>query len=280
MADARIGISGWTYAPWRGVFYPKGVRQRDELAYASQRLTSIEINGSFYSLQRPTSWQSWRDQTPEDFLFAVKGPRYITHIKRLKDVRAATANFFSSGVLALDGKLGPLLWQLSPTHRFDADEIDAFLTLLPRTAFEAKALAREREDRMQDRTWFDVTVDRPLRHAVEVRHESFDTAEFFAVLEKHNVASVVADTAGKWPYLERMTADFAYVRLHGDEVLYESGYDDDALDRWAEKARGWLREGRDVHVYFDNDIKVRAPYDAMGLLGRLAEWDPRADPTL
>ena len=271
MAEARVGISGWLYRPWRGVFYPKGLRQADELAYASARMTSIEVNGSFYSLQRPANWHRWRDGTPDGFVFAVKGPRFVTHVKRLRDVDAPLANFFASGVLDLGAKLGPVLWQLPPTLAFDAELLDAFLARLPRSRADAAALASRHDERMEGRASFAVGVDTPIRHAFEVRHPSFEDAadDWAALLERHVAASVTADTAGRYPRIDRTTADFAYARLHGEEELYASGYDDASLDRWAAWTRAHLEAGRDAYLYFDNDIKVRAPYDAMGLIARL-----------
>ncbi|MDR6970930.1 DUF72 domain-containing protein [Leifsonia shinshuensis] len=274
MALARIGISGWTYAPWRGVFYPPKLPHRLELEYASERLDSIEINGSFYSLQRPSSYRTWAEHTPEEFVFAVKGGRYITHILRLKNARTAVANFFASGVLALGPKLGPLLWQLPPTLQFDAESVDAFLGMLPRTTTEAAALAGE-TTLDEDRTHTAAGAERPLRHAVEVRHTSFDVPEFAELARRHGVAIVLADTAGRYPVIRTLTADFAYIRLHGDEELYTSGYTDESLDRWAAELGEVLENGMDVYAYFDNDVKVRAPYDAMGLRDRLAAWTPR-----
>ncbi|MBF0672334.1 MAG: DUF72 domain-containing protein [Salinibacterium sp.] len=274
---ARVGISGWRYVPWRGDFYPKGLAQRRELEYASRKLDTIEINGSFYSLQKPQYYEAWRDETPEGFVFAVKGGRFITHLLRLKGVETALANFFASGVLALGPKLGPFLWQLPERVTFDAEVLDAFLAQLPRTTTDAAALAAHHDSRLDGRAWphdesrgiHDSVAEAPLRHALEVRSHSFDTPEFFEILRRHNVASVVADTAGKWPQLWEQTADFAYVRLHGESELYVSGYDEASLGRWASRVREWLAEGRDVYVYFDNDAKVRAPYDAMALAERL-----------
>jgi len=274
MAEARVGISGWRYRPWRGAFYPTGLRQADELAYASAHVTSIEVNGSFYSLQSPASWRRWRDATPDGFVFAVKGPRFVTHLRRLADVATPLANFFASGLLELGDKLGPVLWQLPPTLAFDADLIDGFLARLPRSRADAAALAARHDERMSGRSAFAVSRDAPLRHAVEVRHPSFDTDDWIALLERHGVASVTADTAGRFPRIDRTTADFAYARLHGDEELYVSGYDDDALDRWAAWTRAHLDAGRDAYLYFDNDVKVRAPFDAMGLIARLPRPGP------
>ena len=212
-------------------------------------------------------------------MLAVKGPRFVTHIKRLRDVETPLANFFASGLLELGDKLGPLLWQLPPTLAFDADLLDGFLGRLPRSRADASALAAGHDERMSGRASFAVARDAPLRHAVEVRHPSFDTEEWIALLEHHGVASVTADTAGRYPRIDRSTADFAYARLHGDEELYVSGYDDDALDRWAKWTRAHLDAGRDAFLYFDNDVKVRAPFDAMGLIARLPRPErSRSDP--
>ena len=269
----RIGISGWRYAPWRGVFYPDGLPQRCELEYAAGRFGSIEINGSFYSLQSPKSWQAWHDATPEGFVFAVKGPRYLTHMLRLREFERPLANFLASGVLKLGERLGPILWQLPPNFAFDAGRLDAFLAALPRDTAQALALARRRDvDLMRGRTALSIDTPRPVRHALEPRHESFGSREALALLERHGVALVVADTAGKFPYFERRTADFMYLRLHGDEQLYVSGYSAQALARWARKIRRWAGDG-DVYCYFDNDAKVHAPFDALALMQRLGLAD-------
>ncbi|HEY8932010.1 MAG TPA: DUF72 domain-containing protein [Rariglobus sp.] len=287
MATARIGISGWRYPPWRGVFYPKGLPQRNELAYASSIFPSIEINGSFYSLQRPSSWAAWQEATPAHFRFSVKAPRFITHIKRLRGVDTALANFWASGVLRLNEKLGPILWQFPPSFRYDSVLMEEFFEKLPRTTADALAQARRHDEHVYQRTWLKIDRRRRLRHAIEIRHRTFATPAFIRQLRRHRIGLVVADTAGKWPFIEDVTADFVYVRLHGDEVLYTSGYTEEALDRWAIKIAAWTRgaqakgvktllppvekrpAGRDVFVYFDNDVKVRAPYDAMSLSHRL-----------
>jgi len=279
----RIGISGWRYPAWRGVFYPAGLPQRAELEYAASKMNSAEINGSFYSLQSATSWQAWHDQTPDDFVFAVKGPRYITHMLKLNRARVPLANFIASGVLALRDKLGPLLWQLPPNLAFHADRLEEFLALLPRDTDAARALGHEHDARLQGRAWLPTVPRRALRHAFEVRHPSFVDAGFIALLRRHGAALVVADTAARWPLLEDVTADFVYVRLHGDEALYTSGYGDAALEGWARRIDAWRRGGqvddartvstarpravsrRDVFCYFDNDVKVHAPFDAMRL---------------
>ena len=269
MTDVRVGTSGWLYPPWRGVFYPPKLPHRAELQYLSSRMNSVEINGTFYSLQRPTSFQSWYRQTPDDFRFAVKGARFIPHMKKLAGVEAPLANFFASGVLALGDKLGPILWQLPPTLDFDAHRLASFFALLPRSTAEAAWLARRHDERLKDRSFTAALGDRPLRHALEIRHKSFRTAAFPDLLREHAISLVVADTAGRWPLLREVTADLVYVRLHGDVELYTSGYTDEALDRWAADIRTWVAAGLDVHVHFDNDVKVHAPYDAIRLAERL-----------
>lgn len=281
-SDIRIGISGWRYAPWRGIFYPKGLAQRRELEYASRQVSSIEINGTFYSLQRASSFQNWHDQTPDDFVFAVKGNRYITHLDRLKNPKPPLANFFASGLLRLGKKLGPFLWQFPPSFRYDRAALDRFFRLLPRTTGEAARLARSHEAKLADAS-LKSDDEVPLRHAIEIRHRSFENEEFIALLREHDVAIVVADTAGKWPFIEDVTAGFLYLRLHGDQKIYESGYTPEAIDDWARKIHCWSEGGnpggarlvspreemkvtpRDVFVYFDNDVKTHAPFDAISL---------------
>lgn len=272
MASIRIGISGWRYKTWRGDFYPKGLRQADELAYAAERLTSVEINGSFYSLQRPSSYAAWRAQTPEDFVFAVKGGRFITHMKKLSGVEAPLANFFASGVLALGPKLGPVLWQLPENLAFDADRLAGFFDLLPRTTSRAAELAARHDDKLaDDRALTTAESDQPLRHALEPRHRSFDSAEARALLADHDICMVVADSAGRWPQMGDGTSDFRYVRLHGETELYTSGYRPESLDRWADQCCRWADEGNDVYVYFDNDAKGHAPHDAVALCARVRD---------
>ncbi len=267
----RVGISGWTYPPWRGEFYPPGLRQRDELAFVAERLNSVEINGSFYALQRRTSFESWAAAVPDDFIFAVKGGRFITHLKKLNEVGVPLANFFAQGLLALDQHLGPVLWQLPPNLGFDPERMEAFCSALPRTAGAAAELAAHHDQRVpEDRAVISaVHPEAPIRHAFEVRHESFRSTEFFDLLRRQRMALVIADNPGKWPVIEEDTADFRYVRLHGHEELYASGYRDHELDAWATKISRWSDAGQDVYIYCDNDAKVRAPYDAMGLLDRV-----------
>jgi uncharacterized protein YecE (DUF72 family) len=284
--DLRIGISGWTYPPWRGVFYPRKLAHRLELHFASREFNSIEINGSFYSLQRPSSYQRWYADTPPGFVFSVKGARFITHMKKLRDVEAPLANFFASGVLCLREKLGPILWQFPPNFGWNPERFSEFFDLLPRDTRAAAKLARNHDDKLKAAAWMKTDATRAIRHAVEIRHPTFMVPEFFALLRRHNIAFVVADTAGKWPYAEDLTADFVYCRLHGAEQLYVSGYSDKELDWWANRIVHW-RKGRqssdaklavarkakagkrDVYIYFDNDAKVHAPFNAKTLADKL-----------
>jgi len=287
MSEIRIGISGWRYAPWRGVFYPNGLPQRRELEYASRQVNSVEINGTFYSLQRPASFKKWHAETPDDFLFAVKGPKYLTHMKKLSDIRLPLANFFASGVLLLGKKLGPILWQFPPWWQYDHDRLEEFIKMLPRTSKQAENFAHEHN--MTKENWIstEAVAKTRIRYAFEPRHLSFFVPDFVELLRKYGAALVFADTAGKWPYYEDLTADFIYCRLHGAKELYASGYTEEELDRWTARIKKWKTgkqprdaklitsekfkagEPRDVFVYFDNDIKVHAPFDAMKLASRL-----------
>jgi uncharacterized protein YecE (DUF72 family) len=299
----RIGISGWTYKGWRGKFYPSDLPHKKELAYAASLFSSIEINGTHYSLQRPSSFLKWAEETPDDFVFSVKGSRYITHMLKLRNIEAPLANFFASGLLALGHKLGPILWQFSPRFIFDPEKLDAFFSLLPRTAADAAALARNHDSRLKGRAFTEpIGRSRPIRHAIEIRHDSFRSPEFIALLRRHRIALVCADTVD-WPRLMDLTADFVYCRLHGSEVLYTSGYSPADLDLWASRVATWAtggevtrnaqtcaaptenkdaarndyaspkparpRTARDVYVYFDNDAKVYAPVDAQNLTTRV-----------
>lgn len=234
-------------------------------------MTSVEVNGSFYSLLRPSTYQQMVAATPDDFVLAVKGSRFITHMKRLRDVDTALANFLASGILALEQKLGPVLWQLPPDLAYDEERMREFFELLPRTHKEAARLASEHDAKVPDsRAFTETDVSAPIRHALEIRHPSFAEHPPIRLLREYDVALVVADSPGRWPYLEEQTADFTYVRLHGHSELYASGYSPRSLDSWAEKARRWQRRG-DVFVYFDNDARGRAPYDAVSLIERLGE---------
>jgi uncharacterized protein YecE (DUF72 family) len=288
----RIGISGWRYKGWRGIFYPPKLPQRRELEFASRAFDTVEINGTFYSLQHPSSFRTWAAETPDDFLFALKGSRFITHMKKLRGIDEAFSNLLASGLLALGPKLGPILWQFPPQMHFDPSRFEHFFTILPRSTAAAAKLAVRCHDRMLPRSVLEAPVDIPLRHAVEIRHESFATQPFLDLLRRHDIGLVVADTV-EWPLLLDVTSSLVYIRLHGSEQLYLSGYESDALDIWADRIITWATGGtplapapadlttpnaarridpvpaptqpRDVFVYFDNDAKVRAPFDAQNL---------------
>jgi uncharacterized protein YecE (DUF72 family) len=286
--EVRIGVSGWRYKGWRGAFYPQELAHRRELEYAADIFGSVEVNGTYYSLQRPASFARWVESTPDHFVFAVKGSRYITHMLRLTKVRQPLANFFASGVLRLGRKLGPILWQFPEQFRFQAKKIEAFFEMLPRDTNAALKLARRHDKRVSGRSWLRISENRPLRYAMEVRHSSFVDPEFIKLLRRYEIALVCAD-AVSWPRLMDLTSDFVYCRLHGSEQLYASGYDGKSLDQWAERVAAWARGSepgdaervidrpapkrarRDVFVYFDNDAKVRAPVDAHGLMERVAK---------
>lgn len=275
----RIGLSGWRYPHWRrGAFYPAGLVQRRELEYVAGRFDTLELNGPFYSLQRPSSFVRWRERTPDGFEFAVKGSRFITHRKKLAGVDDALAAFFASGVLDLGVKLGPILWQLPPQLGFRAGRIEGFLDLLPRTVGAATALAERGSSRIRDRFGEEPSLSvadptAPVRHAIEVRHDSFAQDEFYALCRRFGIALVVADTAGRYTWVDQVTADLVYVRLHGDQEMYRSGYSDQGIGWWADRVRGWASTPgvRQVSVYFDNDGDAHAPHDALRLAERLAD---------
>ncbi|MGE5503604.1 MAG: DUF72 domain-containing protein [Actinomycetota bacterium] len=295
MADVRIGISGWRYPPWRGVFYPAGLPQRDELAHVAHIFRSVEVNGTFYSLRRPADYAAWAAQVPADFIFALKAPRYITHRLRLKEFRTPLANFLASGLLALGPRLGPILWQFPPNFTFDRPRIEAWLAGLPHDTDAAAALARLHDAKVAGRAVVEPASHGPLRHAMEIRHPSFVCAEFVELLRHYRVALVCADSV-EWPRLMDVTADFVYCRLHGSEQLYASGYDLPALAAWAGRVLAWAGGAepadaeraagpapemapRDVFVYFDNDAKVRAPADAQALRRLVIEHASAGDVT-
>ncbi len=279
----RIGISGWNYAPWRGKFYPADLPHKRELEYAAEKFSTIEVNGTFYSLQRASSFERWRDETPDDFVFSVKGSRYITHSLRLRDIDAALANFFASGLLHLGRKLGPILWQFPPNFRFDEERFDSFFSSLPHDTNSAAALAKQHDSRLRSQPYTPPAGrNHRVRHAVEIRHESFVSEAFIGLLRRHKIALVCADTVS-WPRLMDLTADFVYCRLHGSQELYVSGYSKKDLTQWASRMEAWAsghevedgdhasvraasrRAARDVYVYFDNDVKVLAPRNALTL---------------
>jgi uncharacterized protein YecE (DUF72 family) len=287
----RIGISGWTYVPWRGKFYPKKLPHKNELKFAADIFNSIEVNGTFYTLQKPKSFARWAQETPEDFVFSLKGPRFLTHIRRLKEAEQPLANFFSSGLFALGRKLGPIFWQLPPNFRYQPEILENFLSLLPHNTQEAALLAAKHDSRLNGRSMTEPLFQQPIRHAIEIRNDTFAVPEFIDLLRKYNVALVCADTV-EWPRLMDLTSDFVYCRLHGSEVLYVSGYTNEALAVWAKRIAAWASgsepddaekivkaaapplNGRDVFIYFDNDAKVRSPVDAQSLRKLVEESPP------
>jgi len=242
----RVGIGGWVFPPWRGSFYPPGLPQSQELDHASRHLTAIEINGTFYNSGRADSFRKWRDGTPDGFVFSLKGPRFVTHRNELASAGPSLELFFSRGVLELGDKLGPVLWQFAPFKQFDEADFAAFLELLPHEI-----------------------EGRPIRHLVEVRHQSFRAPAFIDLLRQHRVAVAMVDDA-KFPAFEEVTADFAYLRLRRCAEEEPTGYPPEALDGWAERARALAAEGRDVFLYFINGAKIRAPAAAQALIQRLA----------
>jgi uncharacterized protein YecE (DUF72 family) len=247
LGSIRIGIGGWVFPPWRGSFYPAGLPQARELDHASRHLTAIEINGTFYNSGRADSFRKWRDGTPDDFVFSLKGPRFVTHRNELASAGPSLELFFSRGVLELGDKLGPVLWQFAPFKQFDEADFAAFLELLPHEI-----------------------EGRPIRHLVEVRHQSFRAPAFIDLLRQHRVAVAMVDDA-KFPVFEEVTADFAYLRLRRCAEEEPTGYSAEALDSWAERARVLAAEGRDVFLYFINGAKIRAPAAAQALIERLKD---------
>ena len=241
----RIGIGGWTYPPWRGLFYPDKLPQSKELEYASGHLGAIEINATFYGRQRPKSWEAWQKTVPEGFQLAVKGSRFCVMRSRLCEGAEGIGNFFAQGFAALGPKLGPILWQLAPRRKFDRDDIAGFIDLLPA---ELDGIA--------------------LRHAIEPRHESFRDETFFGLCRARNIAVVLEDS-DDYPTIDADTADFAYARFQRMREEVMTGYDEAALDRFAAKGRQWVGEGRDAYVFMINGAKLRAPAAALALQERL-----------
>ncbi len=271
-----IGTSGYDYPHWRGTFYPAGLPRGDWLRHAAAAFDTIELNGTFYSLKSPEVFRRWAAEVPDDFVFAVKGSRYVTHMLKLRSPRAGLANFFASGVLALGRHTGPFLWQLPPGLRFDAPRVGAFLEALPRTSDEAARLARRHDRRLPARALLRAAAPLAYRHALEPRDASFDTPACHELLARFGVALVVADSGGRFPTLDRPTANFAYVRFHGPGDLYGSGYGAARLAPWAERLRAWTRNGRAAYVYFNNDSGGHAPRDAAILRRLLSRPDESA----
>jgi uncharacterized protein YecE (DUF72 family) len=276
---AFIGISGYDYKGWRNVFYPPDLPKRRWLEFASRQFNSIELNGTFYSLKSPSVFERWLVEVPPaGFVFAIKGGRFITHNLKLRNAEASLGNFFASGVLALGGATGPFLWQLPASYGFDAERMDSFMKLLPRNSIEGEAVARWHDGRLKRGALVEAAARVPYRHAFEVRHPSYFHPEFYNLLRSHRCALVVSDSAGRFPYAEEVTADFVYVRLHGSTEIYASGYSPSELDTWARKVTSWLTgpPHRDVYVYFDNDIRGHAPFDARTLADKLGALLPRS----
>lgn len=286
MAQIYIGMSGWQFPGWRGGFYPKGLVQRRELEFASRQVNSIEINGTFYSFQKPESFRKWYDETPDGFRFAVKAPQYITHIRRLKDVADPTANFFASGLFCLKEKLGPLLWQFPPNMVLKDDRFEKFLKILPFDSKSAMRLAKKHTAKLDGRSYTKAHGDFPIRHAFEFRHSSFKNSDFMAILKAHGVAVVFAHSGLKSPYMEDLTADFIYARMHGQEPKYKKGYTKETIQWLADRVNLWttgkqpkdaecvLSEKpksikRDAFIYFDTEAKIYAPVDAQHLKAQL-----------
>lgn len=267
---AVVGISGYDYKGWAGVFYPAGLPRKRWLEHASRTFDSVELNGTFYSLKNPAVFERWVTEVPRrGFEFAIKGGRFITHNLKLRRSESALGNFFASGILALGKLTGPFLWQLPATYGFDAERVASFLARLPRNSEEGAAVACWHDERLRRGALTESVARVKYRHAMEVRHPSYFHEEFYAILREYGVGLVLADTAGKFPYAEELTSDLVYIRLHGSTQLYASGYTDAELDGWAERIQGWRATGRDVYVYFDNDAKVHAPFDALRLRERL-----------
>jgi uncharacterized protein YecE (DUF72 family) len=268
-----VGTSGWIYPHWRGRFYPDGLPASRQLAFLASRFSTVEVNGTFYRLAQPASFERWRGQVPSDFIFALKGSRYITHMLKLSGGAEPLGNFFAQGVLLLGSQLGPILWQLPPQLPFIAERARSFFGALPPDMHAAERLARKHDRRLPARAVLQAPDGRDLqlRHALEVRHPSWLGQEALELMAEHGVALVTADTARRHPLsFARTNSQFAYVRLHGAEELYASRYRDEELDRWRALIDGWRRRAADIYVYFDNDNKAHAPHDALRLSARLA----------
>jgi uncharacterized protein YecE (DUF72 family) len=286
MPKIHVGMSGWSFAGWRGDFYPKGLVQKKELEYASRKVNSIEVNGTFYSLQKPETFERWYAETPEDFCFSIKAPQYITHIRRLKDVGEPLANFLASGLFCLKEKLGPILWQFPPNVMLKDDRFEKFLEMLPHDSKSAAKIAKKHTDKMDGRAHVKAEGDFKIRHAFEFRHPSFMNPEFIDLLRKHNVAVVFAHSGMKSPYTEDLTADFVYARMHGQEKEFKKGYTSKVISWWADRVSSWTQGQqpkdaqcvlnkkpkavkRDAFIYFDTEAKEYAPYDALALSEKL-----------
>lgn len=282
----RIGMSGWTFPGWRGEFYPEKLTQKRELEYASRRVNSIEINATFYALQKPSSFQRWDQQTPDDFVFAVKAPQFITHVLRLQDCEEALSTFLASGLLCLGPKLGPILWQFPPFVMLKDDRFEKFMKILPRDSIHAAELSKNHSSRIDGRAWTEARGEYPFRHAFEFRHPSFQNRDFVEMMKAFRVAVVFADSGKNSPYFEDLTSDFVYLRMHGENPAYKKGYTNPVLKHFADRILSWsigsqvadakcvstgepIAGKKDIFMYFDNDEKANAPFDAIRMLRRL-----------
>jgi uncharacterized protein YecE (DUF72 family) len=261
----RVGMSGWTFAEWRKDFYPEGLPQKKELEYASREMNSLEINGTFYALQKPATFKNWGAQVPKDFVMALKAPQFITHVLRLKDCEDPLYNFLASGPLCLGEKMGPLLWQFPSFMTLKDDRFADFIKLLPHTAKEMSAAAKKHGPKVKGRAFTKASGDYRVRHAFEFRHPSFNNKDFLAMLKEHNIAAVIHHASKESAEIEEVTADFAYVRLFGEGKKYAKGYPAKEIKEWAKTITQWSKEKKDVFAYFGTEAKAYAPFDAIKL---------------
>lgn len=292
----RIGTSGWAYDSWRKDFFPAKTPRSEFLAYASRVFNSIEIDSTFYGTQPVSRYQNWYESTPDGFLFAIKGSRYITHMLKLKNCEHAVGNFFASGVLALREKLGPVLWQFSAKMPLDFDRFETFAKMLPRDLNEARELGLRHDKKLRRKPYLTVKENLPLRHAFELRNDKFFDKDFLVMLREYNIATVMASTAEKWPLFTDVTANFIYVRMHGEHQLYSGSYNQKTLDKWKHHISFWQKgctppelkhylpaapdkRLRPIFMYFDNTEKAQAPVDALRFMKMMGvKWSPEHTP--
>lgn len=292
MSEIRIGMSGWTHDCWRSSFYPEDLSRKKELDYASRKVTSIEVNGTFYALQKPATFQRWYEETPKNFIFSIKAPKFITHVLRLRECEEPLNTFLASGLLCLKEKLGPILWQFPPYATLKDDRFEQFAKILPHTSLQAAELAKNHGSVIEGRAWTEASGDNQMRHAFEFRHPSFMNPDFIEMLRSYGIAVVFADSGKTSPYCEDLTSDFVYLRMHGGSPAHKKGYPLLALKRLAKKIELWacgkqpkdaqtISSGKptpgekDVFVYFDNDVTETAPLDALKLLKLMSKTNIR-----
>ena len=290
MSNIFIGMSGWTHDCWRESFYPKDLSRAKQLAYASRKVSSIEINGTFYALQKPATFQKWYSETPDDFIFSIKAPKFITHVLRARECEEPLNTFLASGVLCLKEKLGPILWQFPPYMTLKDNRFEEFAKILPHTSIKAAELAKEHGAILNGRAWTEAGGMFKMRHAFEFRHPSFMKPEFIEMLKSYGIAVVFADSGKTSPYCEDLTSDFVYLRMHGFD--HKKGYSLSELKQLMKKIEIWsagkqvknaqtvssgkpISGKKDVFVYFDNDITETAPTDALKLLKLMAAAEER-----